>query len=70
MPSGQGRLNERRAGCGVALTERRHQFFGRRQNPMRDVAVVVAVASAMVVPWLAYCQWASGNPMPQSDDTR
>ena len=20
----------------------------------------------MVIPWLAYCQWASGNPMPQS----
>ncbi len=33
---------------------------------MRDVAIVVAVASAMVAPWLAYCQWISGNPMPQS----
>jgi hypothetical protein len=50
--------------CGTLLVAT--LFFGRRQNPMRDVAVVVAVASAMVVPWLAYCHWASGNPMPQS----
>jgi hypothetical protein len=50
--------------CGTLLTAT--LFLGRRRHPVRDVAVVVAVASAMVVPWLAFCQWASGNPMPQS----
>jgi hypothetical protein len=50
--------------CGTLLAAT--LFFGRRQHPVRDVAVVVAVASAMIVPWLAFCQWASGNPMPQS----
>lgn len=39
---------------------------GRRRQPVRDVAAIVVVASVLVVPWLAYCQWASGNPMPQS----
>lgn len=41
-------------------------FAGRRRQPVRDIAVIVVVASLFVVPWLAYCQWASGNPMPQS----
>ena len=41
-------------------------FFGRRQRPVRDIAVIVGVASLMVLPWLAYCQWAAGSPMPQS----
>jgi hypothetical protein len=50
--------------CGALLAAM--LFFGKRRQPLRDVAVVVGVASAMVVPWLAYCQWASGNPMPQS----
>ena len=50
--------------CGALLAVT--LFFGKRQHPVRDVAIIVAVASAIVVPWLAYCQWASGNPMPQS----
>ncbi|MBS0547087.1 MAG: hypothetical protein JSR24_05015 [Proteobacteria bacterium] len=41
-------------------------FAGHRRQPVRDIAVIVVVASALIVPWLAYCQWASGNPMPQS----
>lgn len=41
-------------------------FAGGRRQPVRDIAVIVVVASTFVVPWLAYCQWASGNPMPQS----
>jgi hypothetical protein len=50
--------------CGALLAAT--LFFGKRRHPVRDVAIVVAVASAMVTPWLAYCQWASGHPMPQS----
>ncbi|HEX4510916.1 MAG TPA: hypothetical protein VH328_12575, partial [Burkholderiaceae bacterium] len=50
--------------CGalLALT----LFAGKRQHPLRDVIVIGAVASALVLPWIAYCQWASGNPLPQS----
>lgn len=50
--------------CGALLAAT--LFFGRRRTPVRDGAIVVAVASVMVLPWLVYCQWASGNPMPQS----
>ena len=50
--------------CGTLLATT--LFFGRRRHPVRDVAIIVVVASALIVPWLAYCQWASGNPMPQS----
>ena len=50
--------------CGALLAVA--LFFGKRRHPVRDVAIIVGVASVMVVPWLAYCQWASGNPMPQS----
>ncbi len=50
--------------CGALLAAT--LFFGKRRQPVRDVAIVVAVASAIVVPWLAYCHWASGHPMPQS----
>ncbi len=50
--------------CGALLAAT--LLFGKRQHPRRDVAIVVGVASLMLVPWLAYCQWASGNPMPQS----
>lgn len=50
--------------CGALLAA--VLFFGRRQRPVRDVAIIVGVASIMVLPWLAYCQWASGDPMPQS----
>jgi hypothetical protein len=50
--------------CGALLAAT--LFFGKRRRPVRDVAIIVTVASAMVAPWLAYCQWASGNPMPQS----
>lgn len=50
--------------CGALLAIT--LFFGKRRHPVRDVAIVVAVASTIVLPWLVYCQWASGNPMPQS----
>ena len=50
--------------CGALLAVT--LFFGKRRHPVRDVAIIVGVASAIVVPWLAYCQWASGHPMPQS----
>lgn len=50
--------------CGALLAVT--LFFGKRRHPVRDVAIIVGVASVFVVPWLAYCQWASGNPMPQS----
>ena len=42
--------------CGALLAAT--LFFGKRRQPVRDVAIVV--------PWLAYCHWASGHPMPQS----
>jgi hypothetical protein len=50
--------------CGALLVMT--LFAGRRQHPWRDVVIIGAIASALVVPWLAYCQWASGNLMPQS----
>jgi hypothetical protein len=50
--------------CGALLAVT--LFFGKRRHPVRDVAIIVVVASAIVAPWLAYCQWASGHPMPQS----
>ena len=50
--------------CGALLAAT--LLFGKRRQPVRDVAIIVGVASMLVVPWLAYCQWASGNPMPQS----
>ena len=50
--------------CGALLAVT--LFAGKRQHPLRDAAIVGAIASAMVLPWLAYCQWVSGNPMPQS----
>jgi hypothetical protein len=50
--------------CGALLAVT--LFFGKRRYPVRDVAIIVGIASAMVLPWLAYCQWVSGNPMPQS----
>lgn len=39
---------------------------GNRARPIREGAAIVLVAAVLVAPWLAYCQWASGNPMPQS----
>ena len=41
-------------------------FFGKRQRPVRDVGDRRGRGGAMVAPWLAYCQWASGNPMPRA----
>jgi hypothetical protein len=38
----------------------------RRPRPFTEAVVIVAVASVPVAPWLAYCLWASGVPMPQS----
>lgn len=39
---------------------------GMRPRPVREVLIIGAVASLLVLPWLVYCQWASGDPMPQS----
>ncbi len=39
---------------------------GKRARPFREVLIIGAVASVLVLPWLVYCQWASGHPMPQS----
>jgi hypothetical protein len=50
--------------CGALLAVA--LFGGKRRQPVRDGAIIVAIASAMVLPWLIYCQWAWGNPMPQS----
>jgi len=50
--------------CGALLAAA--LFAGRRRRPLRDCATVVAIASVMVVPWLVYCQWVTGNPLPQS----
>jgi hypothetical protein len=50
--------------CGALLATT--LFFGRRRTPVRDIAIVISIGSAMVLPWLIYCQWASGNPLPQS----
>jgi len=38
----------------------------RRPHRVRDGAVIVAVAAVLVLPWLAYCQWVAGSPVPQS----
>lgn len=33
---------------------------------LREMVVAVFVASSLVMPWLAYCQWVAGVPLPQS----
>ena len=50
--------------CGALLAVT--LFAGKRRHPVRDAVIIVAIASTLVLPWLVYCQWASGNPMPQS----
>lgn len=64
--------------CGLAMLARNDNVFlcgallgallvsGARPRPFREALVIGAVASLLVVPWLAYCQWATGYPMPQS----
>lgn len=39
---------------------------GTRARPVREALIIGTVASLLVLPWLAYCQWASGDPLPQS----
>jgi len=39
---------------------------GTRPHPIRETLIVGTAASLLVLPWLAYCLWASGDPMPQS----
>lgn len=41
-------------------------FASGRPHRLREMLVAGAVATILVLPWLAYCQWAAGVPMPQS----
>jgi hypothetical protein len=36
------------------------------QRRWRDVATIVGIGSVLLLPWLAYCQWVVGSPLPQS----
>lgn len=38
-------------------------LFRRR---WRDLAIIVGIGSVLLLPWLAYCQWVIGSPVPQS----
>ena len=60
--------------CGLAMLARNDVVFlcGALLVPLlldrrwRDTAITIAVASVLVLPWLAYCQWLLGSPIPQS----
>ena len=39
---------------------------GTRLWPVREAVIIGGVASLLVLPWLLYCLWASGDFMPQS----
>ena len=39
---------------------------GKRPQPWREALIIGTVANALVLPWLIYCQWAFGQPIPQS----
>lgn len=41
-------------------------FASGRPHRLREMLTAGAVAVILVVPWLAYCQWVAGVPMPQS----
>ena len=50
--------------CGGLLAA---VLFGTdRPHRYREVAIAMVVASGLVVPWLVYCQWTAGYPIPQS----
>lgn len=64
--------------CGTVMLARNDAVFicaaligvtllaGDWKRAAREALVIVAVASLMVAPWLAYCYWLSGELMPQS----
>jgi hypothetical protein len=39
---------------------------GTRPRPVREALIIGSAASLVVLPWLAFCLWAFGHPMPQS----
>lgn len=41
-------------------------FAGDRRRALRDAVVIVFVATTLLLPWLFYCQWVYGVPVPQS----
>ena len=77
-PAGTARLAGLGLLCGLAMLARNDAFFlcgtllvamlvsGARLKPLREALLIVAIASVLVIPWLAYCQWAAGHLMPQS----
>lgn len=77
-PASNGQLAGLGVLCGLAMLARNDNVFlcgallgallvsGTRPRPLREALIIGTVASLLVVPWLAYCQWATGHPMPQS----
>lgn len=64
--------------CGAAMLARNDAVFlcaaligmtllaSDWKQALKEAVVTVSVASVMVLPWLGYCYWLSGDPMPQS----
>ncbi len=77
-PAGSARLAGLGALAGLTMLARNDGVFlcaavlgamlasGTRRHPVREALIVGTVASLLVLPWLAYCLWASGDPLPQS----
>lgn len=41
-------------------------LLSQRRGRLMELAVAGLIASAMVMPWLVYCYWVAGTPVPQS----
>jgi 4-amino-4-deoxy-L-arabinose transferase-like glycosyltransferase len=77
-PAGAARLARLGVLCGLAMLARNDNVFlcgallgallisRTRAKPLREILIIGTFASLLVLPWIAYCQWATGHPMPQS----